>query len=588
MIEPSMSASSELIAWVFSHFGMPAMAALPDVQPDSDNAGRFEHLLTRVVAAPVVLFPDISLNHLDGFFHLRLAQVLRGQPPLPAVSIIALSRGRLAGGFSDRFRSSWPFARCIFVTDRDDGEWLSAQLGLPVRQLSDPPAPAVLPCQAGPVQQIAFLFQPMWRRCGSTTGFENQTESLVKAGFLTIRLFMDGKLRRGPTLNKTLQQVIPENGTNAGAHINLVSVPPGPPPSIGAVEGSAKWAAWLVQEACCAIHDTAARQAARRAHSVIASHIERVGPALMLAPQARLLLDVPDDRASGARIWALLQGASEARAARAEAEAAWAQACVMAIPDLCAFVSVAEAQRLGPYCQRNVTVPPRVYSSRASLSRRPRWDILLSGDLHAFNVASVRWFLESVWLPYLAGASVTVAIAGRVGDRIGAANYASPLLHVMGFVEDLEAVRSQCRLTVVPDRAGTGISVKLLTALAQGHPVATTSVGLRGLDASIASRLAGYDEAAELADDIVKLINDPHHLEQRRISVTEAQQAIHHAMDYADWLAHIEPRPRAPARRVRRDGPSLSALPPRSISRRSTSTLTTPFRCRVVPGTGRS
>jgi hypothetical protein len=383
--------------------------------------------------------------------------------------------------------------------------------------------------------------QPIWRRCGSTTGFENQIQSLVEAGFLTIRLFADSKRRCGPTLDALLEQVIPENGTHAGAHINLVSVPFGPPIWIDPRNSdAAQRATWLAQGASCTIRDPSVMQAAKRAHSVIAIHLELLGPALLLAPQARLLLDVPDDRVLAERAWALEQGASKAQADITADSMARVQEQVLAVADICTFVSVTEAEQLGPQCQRSATVPPRVYATPLSLPMQPRFDLLLTSDLHVFNVTSLRWFLDDVWLPYLAEASVSVAIAGRVGDRVGAATHASPpLLHFMGFVEDLEAVRSQCRLTVVPDRAGTGVSVKLLNALAVEHPVATTTTGLRGLESSVVRLIPAHDKAAGLAADILDLIGNTQHLEERRTLVREAQRAIHQAADYAELLMSI-------------------------------------------------
>jgi hypothetical protein len=153
--EQSIYYSPELIAWVTSRYGAPMIAALPQVRPDADHAKAFEQLLAHVREAQVVLFPDIRPSSMDRFFHLRLEQVLRMQSPLCAVSIIAISPApdgsRLAGGFSDRFRSSWPFAHCIFITDCGDPRSLTAELGLPVFHVLDSTLiPAMLSSGAQP------------------------------------------------------------------------------------------------------------------------------------------------------------------------------------------------------------------------------------------------------------------------------------------------------------------------------------------------------------------------------------------------------------------------------------------------------
>lgn len=557
MTEPSIP--PELIVLVTHQYGTPTIATLPQVRPDADHAEAFEQLLGELEGASVVLFPDIGTDSLDGFFHLRLAQVLRRQAPLPALSVVVVSPGRngskAAGGFSDRFRSGWPFARCVFITGGGNPRSLTAELGLPVEHAFDPASmPAMLHSEAGCDQEIALQFQPVWRRRGSTTGFENQVQSLVNAGFLTIRLFTDGKLRRGPTLDALLEQVIPENATHAGAHINLACVPAGSRNWVDPDDDEARQRAIrLADESSCVIHDAAAMQAAKRAHSVIATPIQLSGAALLLAPQARLLLDVRGNHALARRAWTLSQGATEAEAAIAEASMAAMQTRILALADICTFVSVTDAEQLGRQCRRSAVVPPRIYAGPAGPAAQPGYDLLLTGDPHVFNVTSLRWFLDEVWQPYLAGESISVAIVGRVGDRVGAANYPSPLLRFMGYVDDLEAVRSQCRLTVVPDRGGIGVSAKLLAALAAEHPVATTSTGLRGLEAPVARLLPAHDEAAALAGDIQTLIGDPHRLEERLALVREAGQAIQRATDYAECLTSIEP-PDAGVRQAREAG----------------------------------
>ncbi len=540
--------SSELAALVTRLFGQPHLAKLPRANPMADSSQAFADLLTDLGDAPVVLFPDIAPGRLDDFFHLRLTQRLLNKAPLLSLSVVVLSPDpqvrTLAGGFADRFRHSWPFARCVFVTaGADAAPALTAETGMPVTQLDDPARPPEI-VQSATVanQQIALHIQPIWGRCGSTTAFQNQIEELVRAGYFTLRLFADRDPRRGATLTARIDRLIPENSLDAGAHIDAVAVPDGPPPLPFPTDQDIAWANHLAEQAGCVIADPAVTQAAAYASSVISNHLGSIGLALRLAPKAKLLLDVHDDIAAAYRQNVLMNGGTEDEAEAVAAAAERTQARVLAIPDVCTHVSMTERKRLRLLSQRTAVILPRPYVRSIPAESPARFDVLIVGDEHVFNVQSLVWFLNNVWRPYLLPAGVRVAVAGRVGARINVSGDVSGLLHLAGFVEDLDSFRSSCRLTVVPDRGGSGVPVKMLTTLAAGHPVATTPMGLRGLDPAVAALLPAFDDAEELAADILGLLADEAELQQRRDLVRHVQTAIRHGPTYVNCLAAI-PRP---------------------------------------------
>ncbi|MGD0105193.1 MAG: glycosyltransferase family 4 protein [Rhodopila sp.] len=521
---------------------------MPQASPDGDQTEEFARRLAQWEDARVVLFPDTWPGDLDGFFRLRLLQVLNRRPPVPALSVVVLSvdmAGQpLAGGFADRFRFGWPFARCVFLTERDDHAALSALLGVPVKPLERArAAPEPIACGVEASQKIAVQVQRTLGRCGSTILFENQLESLVRSGFLTIRVFTDPRWRRGATMRSRLDALVQENSVYAGAHINVVAVPDGPPCRLEVEDADATWRILLAATALCRIADGAVVQAAGRAECVVANHLECFGPAITLSPQARLLLALHEDRAIALHHWATLSGRGEAAAMKSAAAAARVQTQILGMADLCTFVSVTEMTRLAPQCKRAVTILPLVYGAatlpQISNGVAPRFDLLLVGSEHGLNIVSLRWFLDRVWRPYLEARSVSVAIAGRAGDHACKAAYDSPFLHFLGFVEDLETIRSWCRMTVVPDTGGAGISRKMLTTLAAGHPIATTRVGLRGLDRSIAQALPAHNAAEALATDILALIDDPARLRERQNLVRQAGAKIRGYTDHADLVMTI-------------------------------------------------
>jgi hypothetical protein len=556
--------SPRLLDSVTRRFGEPVVAELPPVSLLDDPTEAFARLDAQVDAADVVLFPDIWPGDLDGFFRLRLVQVLAGRPKLPGLSVVVLSADMagapLAGGFASRFRHGWPFARCVFLTESDDHDALSALLGVPVRPLDDP---EIVSSDAGAGQRIAVQVQPAWGVCGSTILFEDQIESLVRAGFLTIRLFTDTQRRRGATLRSKLSRVVPENTVRSGAHINAVAVPDGPPTQPKAENTDGTWRNILTATASCRIRDDAVMQAAGQVECVIANRIECLGSALALFPGARLLLSLQEDRAAAVRQFAMHSGRGQAAAAIYASAAARVQVQVVAIADVCTFVNPAEMTRLAPWCRRAVTVLPNATATTVPDSAARRFDLLLTAAEDLLNVAGLRWFLDEVWRPHLEAHGVSVVIAGRAGGHAPDAGRRSPLVHFLGFVEDLDILRSWCRLTVVPDLGRTGISAKMLTTLAAGHPVATTSGGLRGLEPSVAALLPAHDTADALAADILDLIRSPERLAERRLKVRQVRDAIAPPAGYADLVMAV-PRPSGPAIRKRQQRWARLAGPPRA------------------------
>ncbi|HEX2941094.1 MAG TPA: glycosyltransferase family 4 protein [Rhodopila sp.] len=525
------------------------VARLPHFTACGDSTAAFVRLARAVRTTPAVLFPAVTLTALEGFFRLRLIQILRGQAALDAVSIVELTDGADAfplGGFADRFRSGWPFARCLFVVKPGPDAGLAAarlrdRLGLPVGVPTPglPEAELVPNHPADP--KIALQLQPIWGRSGSTTVFENQVEALVRAGYFTIRVFQDPRMRRGPTLDARLSHIVPESQVHAGAHMNLAAVPLGPYLPNHDLDARQSWAASLAKTTQCRIDDRLTRKAAARAEVVMANHIETVGMALTIAPRARLILEAHDDRASAAGQAARMEGLPPEEVEAAIDAAASVQAKILRLPDLAIHVSTTEHRRLGPLSERAATVVPRVYPAAVPDHPAPRFDILLVGDANPFNIASLKWFLDTAWRPFLAPADTRVALAGRVADHVDRSAYAHPDLHFIGFVDDLEALRAGCRLTVIPHRHGTGISVALLTTLAAGHPVVTTQVALRGLDSAVVAGLPAHDDPAALAHDILSLLGDPALLARRREAVRAAQGRISQSADHASLIAGLPP-----------------------------------------------
>lgn len=122
----------------------------------------------------------------------------------------------------------------------------------------------------------------------------------------------------------------------------------------------------------------------------------------------------------------------------------------------------------------------------------PRRDIALLGSwTWSANRAGLDWFAAAV-LPHLP-LELTVGLAGKGADHLRGRR---PGLEILGGVDDAFAHLLSGRVVAVPSRAGGGVQIKTLDAIASGRPLVATSVALRGLTALPATVHVHDDPAA--------------------------------------------------------------------------------------------
>lgn len=81
-------------------------------------------------------------------------------------------------------------------------------------------------------------------------------------------------------------------------------------------------------------------------------------------------------------------------------------------------------------------------------------------------------------------------------------------VQVAGYVPDLQPYFERATLMAVPVRAGSGMRVRILEALARGIPIVTTTTGVEGIDAVDGKHLLVADTPSEFAAAIVRLLKD--------------------------------------------------------------------------------
>jgi len=126
------------------------------------------------------------------------------------------------------------------------------------------------------------------------------------------------------------------------------------------------------------------------------------------------------------------------------------------------------------------------------------------------NADAVLWFASQVYprirarLPQVrftvVGANPPPEVRALADPQAGIA--------VTGYVPDVEPIIRHSSVLVVPLRAGSGIRVKILNALAQGLPVVTTTVGCEGIAVVPGRDLLVADMAEDFAEAVLRVLTD--------------------------------------------------------------------------------
>jgi glycosyltransferase involved in cell wall biosynthesis len=166
-------------------------------------------------------------------------------------------------------------------------------------------------------------------------------------------------------------------------------------------------------------------------------------------------------------------------------------------------------------CAQKITVIPiAVDTAKLQLiQRRPgSTNILTLGTLHYLpNADGIRWFATEVFpliLQQLPQATLTILGKNPPPDFLQMAAENPGRITVTGYVPELEPYLERAALMVIPVRAGSGMRVRILEALARGMPLVTTTVGLEGIDARHAQEVLVADTPEDFAQAVVRLMGD--------------------------------------------------------------------------------
>ena len=159
---------------------------------------------------------------------------------------------------------------------------------------------------------------------------------------------------------------------------------------------------------------------------------------------------------------------------------------------------------LGP--ERALLAPHAIEAEAQTLRERARSIGFIASRWPA-NADGIRWFLHTVW-PRLVRPGLTLDLYGWICEAIAPLHAATPVpgLVLHGHVADLAAAYAQSDVLINPVRAGAGLKIKTVEALAYGLPLVTTTEGARGLRELDGHALRIADEPQAFADALQTLL----------------------------------------------------------------------------------
>lgn len=181
-------------------------------------------------------------------------------------------------------------------------------------------------------------------------------------------------------------------------------------------------------------------------------------------------------------------------------------------PDL-AFLELA-ATEAGVTLPPTAIIPIAVDARGAPpVSRHPQPTSILSMATMFWppNVDGVLWFAHEVY-PLVKAAFPAArfdVVGARPPARVRRLGTTDPSINVTGYVEDPQPHLEAAAALIVPVRAGGGMRVKILEALARGLPIVSTTIGYEGITLSPGRHLLVGDTPAAFAEALIAVLRDP-------------------------------------------------------------------------------
>ena len=145
----------------------------------------------------------------------------------------------------------------------------------------------------------------------------------------------------------------------------------------------------------------------------------------------------------------------------------------------------------------------------------------VGGFVHDPNRDAVKWFVNEILPLIRKKIDVKFYVVGSNPSQ-DIINLASDDVVIKGFVSDdeLKEIYDNCRLTVIPLRFGAGVKGKVIEAIYNGLPIATTSIGVEGIP-EVENLIDARDSAEAFAELVCNMYSDAELLSTKSIAYQE-------------------------------------------------------------------
>jgi len=183
----------------------------------------------------------------------------------------------------------------------------------------------------------------------------------------------------------------------------------------------------------------------------------------------------------------------------------------------CIFVSEADRE-LVLRAAHHPPIPSIVIPSGVNTERRRYPDgsgkrhtpiVAFVGSLdYTPNIEAARWLVDTVMPMVRRRVPADLHLIGRRPHRSITEMTAVPWVHLYANVADAALPLATADAVAVPVRHGGGTKLKTLEALASGHPVVSTTMGVQGIDVTDGKHLLLADEASTFANALILVLTD--------------------------------------------------------------------------------
>jgi glycosyltransferase involved in cell wall biosynthesis len=158
---------------------------------------------------------------------------------------------------------------------------------------------------------------------------------------------------------------------------------------------------------------------------------------------------------------------------------------------------------------KQVVCARTAYSPHFSSSPPKPGRLLFLGSNYQPNISGASWFIKQVGplLEKLAPGHFSLNLVGDCGDHLRNEDHGFRVC-IKGRVADLEKEYRDAEIVIAPIFAGSGVSAKVVEAIAYGKSVVATSMGARGLEDLIGKPILLADNPQDFAAKLMELSFD--------------------------------------------------------------------------------